>query len=168
LHDRSTSVHDPPVVGSPRTFDDLVPGLAFEAGPRLLTRADIAAFATLSGDHTALHADDGYAATTPFGRIVAHGALNLAAATGLAYSTGIFEGTVLAVRSMQIQFDRPVYPDDLLSLRMVVQSRDERPRPDRGNVAFDVTLTNQDGRTVLSGTWSLVMRRAGGLSIRDL
>jgi hypothetical protein len=39
-----------------------------------------------------LHCDDGYAATTPFGSVVSHGALNVAAATGLAYRCGLFEG----------------------------------------------------------------------------
>jgi len=142
------------------TFDDLVPGRRFEAGPRTVTRADIAAFAELSGDKTALHSDEAYAATTPFGRVVAHGALNLSIATGLAYSSGVFEGTVLAVRSMEIHFDRPVYPDDQLRLFVVVSDRDERPHADRGRVSFDVKLLNQAGRTVLTGRWSLVMRRA--------
>ncbi|MBC7895084.1 MAG: dehydratase [Cytophagaceae bacterium] len=146
----------------PLAFDDLTLGAAFRAGPRRVSRADIAAFAALSGDHTALHSDEAYAATTPFGRVVAHGALNLAVATGLAYATGIFEGTVLAVRSMAIDFERPVFPDDELLLELTVSALDQRPRPDRGQVEFSVRVVNQEGRAVLSGTWKLLLKRAAG------
>ena len=145
---------------APRTFDDLEVGSAFTAGPREISRADIDDFTRISGDRTALHSDDAYASTTPFGGVVAHGALSLAVATGLAYQTGIFEGTVLAVRQMDVRFERPVFPDDRLELLLTVAELDEKPRPDRGRVGFDVDLRNQDGRTVLSGRWTLVVRRS--------
>jgi len=144
---------------TPMTFDELPAGTKFVAGSRSISREDISAFAALSGDHTALHSDEAYAASTPFGRVVAHGALNLAIATGLAYSTGVFEGTVLAVRSMEVAFDRPVYPGDELSLELTVAEVDSRPRADRGCITFDVIVRNQGLRTVISGQWKLVMRR---------
>lgn len=143
-------------------FDDLEPGQAFTSGPRTISRADIDAFTTVSGDRTGLHCDEAYARTTPFGGVIAHGALVLAAATGLAYELGIFEGTVLAVRSMEVRFDRPVFPGDSLNLSLHVASKDGRPHPDRGRVGFVVEVTNQDGRATLTGTWSLVMRRRAG------
>ncbi|RKY21926.1 MAG: dehydratase [Planctomycetota bacterium] len=148
--------------GPGKTFDELSLGQVFLGGPRHVSRADIATFATVSGDHTALHCDDAYAATTPFRGVVAHGVLNLAVATGLAYDTGAFEGTVLAVRSMDVRFDRPVRPGDELRLRLKVLELDQRPKPDRGRVAFDVQLKNQEGRVVLSGRWSLLIRRQSG------
>lgn len=144
----------------PRTFDELSVGSSFTAGPREVTRADIDAFARISGDHTALHTDDGYASTTRFGSVVAHGALTLAVATGLAYETGIFEGTVLALRGMDTRFDRPVFPSDQLDLLLSVEDTDDRPRSDRGIVRFSVCLHNQRGQTVLSGVWLLLMRRS--------
>ncbi len=143
----------------PMTFDELSLNATFNAGPRVVTRDDISAFAELSGDHTALHSDEAYAASTPFGGVVAHGALNLAIATGLAYSTGLFHGTVLAVRSMEISFDRPVFPGDDLFLELTVTRLDPRPRTDRGQVTFGVSVKNQAAKTVLSGFWTLLMRR---------
>ena len=143
----------------PHTYDDLVPGLSFDQGPRTISRADIDAFTAVSGDRTALHSDDAYAATTPFGRVIAHGVLNLAIATGLAYESGVFEGTVLAIRGMEIRFDRPVFAGDVVWLYVRVLDREKRPRTDRGRVSFDVELRNQAGRTVLSGTWKVLMRR---------
>ena len=143
----------------PHTYDDLVPGLRFDQGPRAISRADIDAFTSVSGDRTALHSDDAYAATTPFGRVIAHGVLNLAVATGLAYESGVFEGTVLAIRGMEIRFDRPVFAGDEVWLHVRVLEREQRPRTDRGRVTFDVELRNQAGRVVLSGTWKVLMRR---------
>jgi len=144
---------------APHAYDDLAPGMAFRSGPRQVTRADIADFARLSGDHTRLHSDDAYAAGTPFGGVVAHGALNLAVATGLAWACGLFEGTVLAVVSMDISFDRPVFPGDSVTLQLRVSRLDERPRADRGRVTFEVALENQAGKRVLTGAWTLLLRR---------
>jgi acyl dehydratase len=148
------------VIGKPLHFDDFEPGQAFSSAPRTITRADIDAFTTLSGDHTALHSDDAYAATTPLGGVVAHGALVLSVATGLAYELGIFEGTVLAVRSMIVAFERPVRPGEAVILTVTVVDRDQRPRPDRGRVTFGVDLRNPAGKTAMSGSWTLLIRRA--------
>lgn len=143
-----------------RTFDDLALGDHIGAGPRTIDRATIDAFTAVSGDRTALHCDDAYAATTPFGSVVSHGVLNLAVATGLAHESGAFVGTVLAIRGMEVRFDRPVKPDDQVWLKLEVQELDDRPKADRGRVTFGVTLRNQHGKTVLSGSWSLLLRRS--------
>lgn len=143
----------------PHTFDELEPGTAFEAGPRTISREDIDRFTQLSGDRTALHSDEDYARQTPLGGLVSHGVLNLSAATGLAYQMGVFEGTVLAIRSMTVKYDRPVFPGDSVTLNLTVAEVDPRPRPDRGTVGFDARLINQKGKTVLSGLWTVLMRR---------
>lgn len=144
---------------APHVYEDFAEGQVFREGPRSVSRADIAAFASISGDHTALHNDDAYAATTPFGGVVAHGVLNLAIGTGLAYASRLLDGTVLAVVSVACAFDRPVFPGDQLTLQLAVQRLDPRPRPDRGRVTFGVALENQHGKRVLSGEWVLLVRR---------
>lgn len=149
---------------SPRTFDDFELEARFTSTERVISRADIDTFSTLSGDHTALHTDEAYAATTPLKGLVAHGALNLAVATGQAYELGLFEGTVLAFRAMEIRFERPVYPGDAVRLELSVAHLDERPRPDRGRITFNVRLLNGADRVVLSGSWQLLMRRSSGQS----
>ncbi len=141
------------------TYDALSLGQTFEAGPRRVTLDDIATFARISGDFTALHTDAEYAAATPLGGLVAHGALSLAIATGLAHDTGAFETTVLAFRSLEASYDRPVFPDDDLTLTLEVDELDERPRPTRGRVRFETKLRNQHGKVVMSGHWYLVLRR---------
>ncbi len=143
-------------------FDDLSLGQRVEAGPRVISRADIDTFSALSGDHTALHTDEAYAASTPLGGLVSHGALNLSVATGLAYETGAFDGTVLAFRELRARFDRPVFPGDAVTLELEVAGLDERPRPDSGRVQLAMRLLNQHGKRVLTGEWTLVLARVEG------
>jgi len=143
----------------PHTFDDLSVGQTFTSGPRAIHRDDIDAFARLSGDRTALHTDDAYAAGTAFGGVVAHGALNVAVATGLAYELGTFEGTVLAFRGLEARFERPVLPGDAVTLELTVAELDARPRRARGRARFAMRLLNQRDKAVVSGHWSLVLRR---------
>ena len=144
-----------------RCFDELSVGDVVSAGPRVISREDIAAFADLSGDRTALHTDEAYAASTPLGGLVAHGALTLSAATGLAYESQAFEGTVLAFKGMDVSFERPVFPGDTVSLELTVEGLKAAPRGDRGTTDFAVRVLNQKGRRVLSGTWTLVLRTRG-------
>lgn len=141
-------------------FDELSLGQRVAAGPRTITRADIDSFTELSGDRTALHTDEAYAATTPLGGLVSHGALNLSVATGLAYQTGAFDGTVLAFRELRARFDRPVFPGDAVTLELEVVGLDERPRADSGRVQLAMGLRNQHGKRVLTGEWTLVLARA--------
>ena len=140
-------------------FDELRPGQRIEAGPRVISRADIDSFSELSGDHTALHTDEAFAAASPLGGLVAHGALNLSVATGLAYASGAFDGTVLAFRELRARFDRPVFPGDQVALEPEVTGLDERPRPESGKVQLAMRLVNQAGKRVLSGEWTLVLAR---------
>ena len=55
-----------------RAFESLAPGerVSFE---HTVSENDIAAFADLSGDYNPLHMDEGYAASSTFGRRVLHG-----------------------------------------------------------------------------------------------
>lgn len=142
----------------PHALEDLALGDAFVSEPRVVDRDDIRRFAEVSGDWTALHTDEEYARTTPLGGLVAHGALSLSIATGHCYALGIFERTVIAVREMQVRYAHPVRPGDALTLTLTVESLTPQPRRERGLATFAVQLANQDGRTVLSGSWVFLLR----------
>lgn len=143
-----------------RTFDQFSIGEHFESCPRIVTRSDIDRFTELSGDRTELHTDDEWAATSPLGGVVAHGALNLSVATGLAYELGIFRGTVLAFRSLEASFDRPVYPGDEVRLELTVRELPPPRYADRALAEFEMALRNQAGRRVVRGTWKLLLKRS--------
>jgi 3-hydroxybutyryl-CoA dehydratase len=109
----------------PQKFHDEFPvGLSIRTQDRTVTADDIAAFATLSGDHYPLHTDPAYAATTRFGGIVAHGPLIFSIGTGLLVGSGFFGDAVVAFLEVtRLVSKKPVFPGDTLHMRAeVVQS----------------------------------------------
>ena len=64
-------------------FDRLAIGTRFASRGRTVTEADVAAFASLTGDMHPQHTDAVWAARSPFGARIAHGMLVLSYAMGL-------------------------------------------------------------------------------------
>ena len=141
------------------TFDQLNLGDTFTSQGRTVTEADVVAFAGLSGDFNPLHMDETFAQTTPFGARIAHGMLSAAMATGMANWTGVFEGTTLALMEQVIQYKGAVKFGDTIHLELKVAKKKETSKPDRGVVVFETRVCNQDGKAVIEGKWTLMMRR---------
>lgn len=144
------------------TYEQFEIGAVYRSPARTVTEADVVHFAGLSGDFNPLHTDAVFAAATPFGERIAHGMLVAAMATGMANWTGIFEGTTLALMEQVIQYKGPVRFGDTVHLALTVAEKKETSKTDRGIVFFDTEVLNQDGQTVQSGRWTLMMRREGG------
>lgn len=104
-----------------------------------------------------MHTDERYMQTHPMGRRVAHGMLTLSYAVGQIYQLGFMEGTVIAFRSVEMKFSLPVFIGD--TLHSVVRISDRRPsrRLGGGTITAAVRIVNQDGRTVQSGTMTLII-----------
>jgi acyl dehydratase len=142
-----------------RTFDDLELGQTFASEGRTVTQADVSAFADISGDFNPLHVDEEFARRTPFRGRIAHGLLVQSIASGLAWQTGIFEGTIAALKEMVIRFQGPVLPGDTVRLELRVAEKDPSPSPRRGWVRFDARVTNQRGDVVIGGEWLTLLLR---------
>ncbi len=78
-------------------FEEFSVGKKIVTGERTVTSDDIMKFANLTGDNNRIHTDAEFSKTTPFGQRIAHGLLGLSLASGLAWQTGILDGTVIAV-----------------------------------------------------------------------
>lgn len=106
----------------PQKFhDEFQVGSSIRTHDRTVTAEDIAAFATLSGDHYPLHTDPVYAATTRFGGIIAHGPLVFSIGTGLLVSSGFFGDAVVAFLEVtRLVSKKPVFPADTLHMRAEV------------------------------------------------
>ncbi len=141
------------------TFEQFQQGDTFVSQARTVTEADVVAFAGLSGDFNPLHTDATFAASTLFGERIAHGMLIAAMATGMANWTGVFEGTTLALMEQRLQYKGIVKFGDTVHLELQVAEKKATSKPDRGIVIFDARMINQDGRVVLDGQWTLMMRR---------
>ncbi|MFF5206343.1 aldehyde dehydrogenase family protein [Streptosporangium sp. NPDC000396] len=132
-----------------RGLDELRPGDSLTAGPRRVTREDIAGFAELTGDHYYLHTDEEAARENPMFRgIIAHGYLVVSLAAGLFVTPE--PGPVLANYGLEnLRFLAPVRPGDELTVEMTVKEITPRPKTASGEVRWDVEVKNQDGVAVV-------------------
>ncbi|HED64237.1 MAG TPA: dehydratase [Planctomycetes bacterium] len=139
-------------------YEEFEPGAMILSPARTITEADIVLFAGLSGDQMPLHTDETAATRTAFRGRVAHGMLVQSVATGLAFRTGYFEGTLQALAGMTIRWPAPVRPGDTIRLALRVE-RLEEPSRRSGIVVFRAEVKNQEDRVVSEGDWSFSMLR---------
>jgi acyl dehydratase len=144
-----------------------MPGLYFEefsigqkilTGSRNVSDADIMAFAGLTGDNNRIHTDAEFSKAAPFGRRIAHGLLGLSIASGLAWQTGILDGTVLAFREVnEWKFVKPVFMDDTVHAELNVIETKALPRIGGGSVVITTELKNQKDEVCMRGNWTLLV-----------
>jgi 3-hydroxybutyryl-CoA dehydratase len=130
-------------------YDDLQLGDRFTTRARTVTETDLVAFSGLSGDYAALHTDEEFARSGPFGGRIAHGCLTLSLATGLEFSLiGSEELKIVAFYGMdRVRFVKPVFIGDTIHLEGEVTALEEKDET-RGVVTFHQEIKNQRGDTV--------------------
>ena len=138
-------------------YEDIELGQKMVTRGRTITEADIVAFAGLTGDYNPMHTDAEYMKGSAFGQRIAHGMLTLSYAVGQAYQLGFMERTVIAFRGLEMKFSLPVFIGDTLHVELVVLEKKEARRLGGGTVALEVKIINQDGKTVQSGTWTVIL-----------
>ena len=100
-------------------FEELQLGAAFITAGRVVSDADVAAFAALTGDHHPVHTDAAWAAGSGFGEQIAHGLLVLSCAVGL---VPLDPSRVVALRRISdAVFKRPVTFGEEIHVEGVVQ-----------------------------------------------
>ncbi|MET0645274.1 MAG: MaoC family dehydratase [Pyrinomonadaceae bacterium] len=106
---------------------------------------DVRAFAELTGDRNPVHLDDEYAASTRFGRRIAHGMLGASLISAVLANELPGRGTVYL--SQTLRFTAPVFPGDTVTARVVVKA----VREDKPVVTLETFCTNQRGERVVEG-----------------
>ncbi len=141
-------------------WEDFTPGRRFTTGARVVTQADVEAFAEVSGDRNPLHLDEEAGRASAFGRRVAHGALGLSVATGLMNQRRLTAGTLVALLGVRWDFRRPLFPGTKVTLELEVASRRPTSKADRGVVALAARLLSGGGELLQEGELRvLVLRR---------
>jgi 3-hydroxybutyryl-CoA dehydratase len=138
-------------------FEEFEIGTEVISPGRTITETDVVTFAGLSGDYTQLHTDEEFAKGTLFGRRIAHGALVLSIATGLAARLGFIEGTALAFRELTWKYSQPVYLGDTIHLKARCKELKPMPRLGGGLVVFEAFVINQEGKIVQKGEWHMLV-----------
>jgi 3-hydroxybutyryl-CoA dehydratase len=139
-------------------FEDFSVGQTLDTQKRTITEEDIMTFARLTGDDNRIHTDPEYSKTTMFGRQVAHGLLGLSIASGLAWQTGILDGTVIAFREVsEWKFVKPVFIGDTIYVEMQVTETKALPRIGGGSVRIMLEVKNQNDEDCHRGQWTVLM-----------
>jgi len=102
-------------------------------------------YAQMSGDYNALHMNEEYAATTMFGKRIAHGPIGGALVARIIGTQLPGLGTLAF--NMKVNFKAPVYPGD--EIRAVVEVTEKIPESNLCRLSFDVY--NNDGIVVMDG-----------------
>ncbi len=71
------------MAAEPLAFEDLRVGDEWQSSSHEMSSSEIREFADLTGDFNRIHLDEEFAATTPFGKPIAHGLLGLSLMAGL-------------------------------------------------------------------------------------
>ncbi|HWF11952.1 MAG TPA: MaoC/PaaZ C-terminal domain-containing protein [Bryobacteraceae bacterium] len=140
-------------------FDYFRIGEVHESGGRTITETDIVNFAGLSGDFSALHMDEEFAKTTPFGRRIAHGTLVFSISIGLVTQMNLVGESLIAFYGVEkLRFTKPVFIGDTVRVTKKVSELLERGAG-RGVVTFATTVLNQRNEPVLVYSDKLVVKR---------
>jgi acyl dehydratase len=140
-------------------FDDFAVGDVYTTGKRTITTTDIVNFACLSGDFNEVHTNWEYAASSPFGEPIAHGPLVYSIAAGLAYASGLNEGTLIALLSIDDwKVLLPVKNGDTIRLEQEVTALRRASKGDKGVVTFDRRVRNQRDEVVHQMTSKYLFR----------
>jgi len=118
---------------------------------RVISEADVAAYARVSGDDNPIHLDDAYAQSTRFGGRIVHGML----IAGLisAVLGGQLPGPGAIYLSQGLRFTAPVRPGEMVTVHVRVTEWDGT----KGRITLLTEVANQDGIVVVTGEAKLVM-----------
>lgn len=117
-----------------------------------LTRTQIVQYAGASGDYNPIHSDERFAVEAAgYPGVFAHGMLTMGMA-GKLLTDFVGDGRLLEFGA---RFVAQVWPGDTLTGTLEVTE----VRAEPGEVALRLAVTNQDGKTVLTGTASAAIGR---------
>lgn len=145
-----------------RYFEDLPVGFTFRTEAVELTRDAIVKFAR-EWDPQPFHLDDGAAAESHFGTLIASGWHTLLIAFNLSMQAGVWDEASMGASGMdEVRWFKPTRPGDKIHVRAeVVSAERSKTRPDRGRVAFRIDVHREDGEKVASYIGNHLMKARG-------
>jgi acyl dehydratase len=141
-------------------FEEFERGVVYLHRPgRTVTEADNVLFTTLTMNGQALHLDEAWSATQPFGRRLVNSLFTLSTLVGLSVGQ-LTQGTIVANLGFRdVRFPKPVFHGDTLYAETVVlDKRASGSRPGEGIVTFEHTARNQHDQVVATAIRSTLVR----------
>lgn len=148
------------------TYRTLEPGQIIESQGRTVTESLATTAAWLGGYVHPLFTDHGYVRSrTGFTAPLIPGQFVLYLLGGLAEMTGTFgDDTIGLVELNEVRFSRPVEVGDTIRLRMTVESKAPSASGRRGVVRLAWHCLDQEDRTVLTASASMLFVRDNGVN----
>jgi acyl dehydratase len=112
---------------------------------KVITDADIRAFADVSGDYNPIHLDNDFASKTRFGQRIAHGMLSASLISAVLANDLPGEGSIYLGQTLQ--FVAPVFVGDEVTARVTVIA----VREDKPIATFETVCVNQRNEVVIKG-----------------
>jgi acyl dehydratase len=111
----------------------------------IITGEMIDLFAQASGDKNPVHLDEAFAATTQFGKRIAHGMLTASLISAVLGMDMPGMGSIYL--SQAVKFKAPVFIDEAITVTVECTAY----RAERRIATLSTTCTNQDGKVVVEG-----------------
>jgi oxepin-CoA hydrolase/3-oxo-5,6-dehydrosuberyl-CoA semialdehyde dehydrogenase len=134
-------------------YEELEVGNQILTEKRVITKADIDAFADLSGDHFYAHLSETDFTGTMFEKQVAHGYFIMSAAAGLFVDSYEKNPVLLNYGIDELRFTKPVYVGDSIQVRFtckekIPQTKKENSDIDKGIVKWLVEILDHENEIV--------------------
>jgi acyl dehydratase len=133
-------------------YEDFIPGTVLTSPSRMITAADIDAYAALTGEDHPVHMDEAFARSAGFKGRIAHGLFGLALIEGLKARLGCFDRSVIASLGWdKVRFRAPMDVGDEVHLRLELMDRRPASKPGRGIATERGLLVKADGTVATEG-----------------
>ncbi len=132
-------------------WEDFIPGQVTECGSRLITRAEIIAFAA-EYDPQPMHLDEAAARASLFGGLVASGWHSCCVLMRMLSDDFIGDASFMGAPGVEeVKWLAPIRPEERIRARAtVLDRRASRSRPDVGFVKFQFELINAVDQPVMT------------------
>ena len=137
-------------------FDELKIGMTVEIKPAVIEKEKMISFAR-DYDNIPLHTDEEYARNTPFGKLIAPGVMSFMSVWAKYLEVDFFGEELIAGKSTKIEWQKPVFADDVLTGRATVTSLVKRSERN-GLVEISIEAYNQSGVLVLTDVTEAIVK----------
>ena len=137
-------------------FDDMKLGMTVDTAPVVIKKEKMIAFAR-EYDNIPLHTDEGYAETTPFGKLIAPGVMSFMSVWAKYLEVDFFGAELLAGKSTKMEWIKPVFAEDVLVGKATITGLEKRSEKN-GVAEVSLDVYNQHGELVLKDVTEAIVK----------
>ena len=137
-------------------FDELEIGMKKEIPPAFIEKEEMIDFAR-KYDNIPLHADEEYAKSTFFGKLIAPSVMSFMSVWAKYLENDLAGYELIAGKSTKIEWFKPVFADDVLTSTCTVSKLTKRNEKN-GIVELTFEVFNQNGELVLTDVTEMIVK----------